>query len=413
MSAPDVAIDFVAPPFAGHLFPILQLAQTLRERGIAKARVLTTSDAADSIRLCGLEPVDILPNRAEEVWAIANTRARSDRHPLRMYQQFRANMALMSDLAAQLRVTWSVHRPQLVIADFTVPVAGLVARELGIRWWTAMPSPCALESRTGTPGYLGGWTPSSSLFARTRDAFGRGITRAFKRFVGAIFRDELRALGFNSMYREDGSEAAYSDECILGFGMQEFEFERDWPACFSFVGPLTSAPPFVHVEPEFDANKRTILVTLGTHLPWARERAKALIERVASEMPDCVFHFAQGQPGSQSVERRGNAIHYGFVPYGRYIDRYDAAIVHGGTGSTYTCIEAGVPMLVWPHDYDQFDHAARIVHRGLGLRLRESSVARDLRRILDDGAFRAHVKEFQQHARRYDPATFVAQRLAS
>lgn len=408
----STAIDLVAPPFAGHLFPILQLARTLRERGIARPRVLSTADVANTIRLCGLEPIDILPNRADEVWAIANTEARTGFHPLRLYRQFRANMALMADVAAQLRATWSAHRPSLVIADFTVPVAGLIARELGIPWWTSMPSPCALESRNGTPSYLGGWMPSNTLFARMRDSIGRTLIRTFKRGVGFVFRDELHALGLRGVYRDDGSEAAYSDECILGLGMRELEFERDWPACFEFVGPLTSAPPFEHVVPEFDGAKRTILVTLGTHLPWARAHAIALVERVAQELDDCVFHFAHGKPGAQTIERRDNVVHYGFLPYDRYLHRYDAAIVHGGTGITYGCIEAGVPMLVWPHDYDQFDHAARIVHCGLGLRLRESTVARDLRRLLDDDAFRVRGNEFKTFASRYDPAAFVARKLA-
>ncbi|HEX2831511.1 MAG TPA: glycosyltransferase [Thermoanaerobaculia bacterium] len=408
----STAIDLVAPPFAGHLFPILQLAQTLRDRGIATPRLLSTSDVADTIRLCGLEPIDILPNRADEVWAIANTDARTGVHPLRLYRQFRANMALMADVAAQLRATWSTRRPALVIADFTVPVAGLIARELGIPWWTSMPSPCALESRSGTPSYLGGWIPSNTLFARTRDAIGRTIIRTFKRGVGLVFRDELRALGLRGVYRDDGSEAAYSDECILGLGMRELEFERDWPACFAFVGPLTAAPPFEHVVPEFDKTKRTILVTLGTHLPWARANAMALLERVAKELDDCVFHFAHGKPGARTSERRDNVVHYGFLPYDRYLHHYDAAIVHGGTGITYACIEAGVPMLVWPHDYDQFDHAARIVHRGLGLRLRESTVARDLRRLLDDDAFRTRANGFKAFASRYDAAGFVARKLA-
>jgi UDP:flavonoid glycosyltransferase YjiC (YdhE family) len=406
------AIDFVAPPFAGHLFPVLQLAQTLRDRGVANPRVLSTSDVADTIRLCDLEPLDILPDRADEVWAIANTDARTGFNPLRLYRQFRANMALMADVATQLRATWSAHRPDLVIADFTVPVAGLVARELGIPWWTSMASPCALESRTGTPSYLGGWSPAHSMLTRTRDAIGRHVIRTFKRSVALMFREQLRALHLNNVYRDDGSEAAYSDECILGLGMREFEFERDWPSSFVFAGPLVAAPPFAHVPPTFDATKRTILITLGTHLPWARERAIELVQRVAAQMADCAFHFAHGKPGSQSVETRGNVTHYGFLPYDRYVDRYDAAIIHGGTGISYACIAAGVPMLVWPHDFDQFDHAARIVHRGLGLRFRESTVVRDLRRLLDDETIRARSRQFQTFARNYDAAALVAQRLA-
>jgi UDP:flavonoid glycosyltransferase YjiC (YdhE family) len=276
-----------------------------------------------------------------------------------------------------------------------------------------MPSPCALESRTGPPSYLGGWSPSTSFFARIRDAAGRRVIRTFKRSVAFVFREQLRALHLRDVYRDDGSEAAYSDECILGLGMREFEFERDWPASFHFIGPLTQSPPFAHVEPEFPDDQRAILVTLGTHLEWARERAIAFIENVAAQMPDCVFHFAHGRPGAETRERRGNVVHYGFLPYDPYLTRYSAAIVHGGTGITYSCIQAGVPMLVWPHDFDQHDHAARIVDRGLGLRLRASSVIDDLRRLLDDDTLRARARAFQSLARQYDPAAFVAKRLES
>src|SRR5262249_35482552 len=150
----------------------------------------------------------------------------------------------------------------------------------------------------------------------------------------------------------------------------EFEFERDWPEGFHFIGQLTASPPFPHVAPDFAAGKRHILITLGTHVPWARRRAPGLLRRVATAMPDCAFHFAEGRPGSTEQAGRGNVRRYGFIPYDEYLSRYDAAIIHGGTGITYSCIKAGVPVLVWPQDFDHFDHAARIVARGLGLRLR-------------------------------------------
>jgi UDP:flavonoid glycosyltransferase YjiC (YdhE family) len=407
-----LAVDFVAPPFAGHLFPLLELAGTLRDRGVVAPRVLSTSDAASTIRLCGLTPVELLPGRSEEVWAIANTTQRTGFHPLRLYRQFRSNMALMRDFAAELRAIWSARPPALVIADFTVPAAGLIARELGIRWWTSMPTPCALDTRRGTPAYLGGWMPATGAVSRLRDAAGRAAIRTFKRAVAAMFRPELAALGLRGAYRDDGSEAAYSDECILGLGMRELELERDWPEAFHFVGPLTAAPPFGHAAPEPPGDRPVILVTLGTHLPWARERAAALVSDVASRMPDCVFHFAMGKAGSRELERRGNLHVHGFIPYDEQLPRYSAAIVHGGTGAMYSCIEAGVPMLVWPHDYDQYDHAARIVHRGLGLRLDPKTVVRDLRRLLSDETIRARVREFQTLSASYDAAGWVAERLA-
>ncbi len=408
-----VKIDLVAPPFAGHLFPLLDLAGSLRRQGPGEVRVLSTRDASEAIRLSGLTAVELLPGREEDVKAIANTRARVGFHPPRLHRQLRMTLALMADLRDQLRQLWREQRPDLVLADFTLPVAGLLARSMGITWWTSMPSPCALETRAGTPSYLGGWTPRAGLIGRTRDALGRRLIRLFKHGMAALFAPDLRALDFPGVYRADGSEAIYSPDCILALGMREFEFERDWPEAVTFVGPLTGGPQYPHTPPVFTPGRPAILVTLGTHLSWAREHASTLIQQVAREMPDCDFHFALGRPGSTSREERGNVHYYGFIPYDLYLPRYAAAVIHGGTGITYSCIKAGVPMLAWPHDYDQHDHAARIVQHGLGLRLRPraAQAAADLRRLLVDQKLHARVREFQELSRSYDAGRWVATAL--
>ena len=389
---------------------MLDLAVALRREGLCDPRILSTRDAAEAIRLCGLTAVELLPGREDRVRAIADTSERVGFHPMRLYRQLRMNLALMGDLRDQLRRLWQEHRPDLVIADLGVPIAGLLARSLGIAWWTSMPSPCVVETRSATPAYLGGWAPRGDLVGRVRDALGRRLIRGFKRGVAALIARDLKALDFPGLYRADGSEAVYSPECILGLGMREFEFERDWPRAFEFVGPLTGGPPFPHTAPLFTPGRPCILVTLGTHLPWARERAANLIEQMAGEMPDCDFHFSLGQPGSLAREQRGNVHHHGFIPYDAYLPRYAAAVIHGGTGITYSCIRAAVPMLVWPHDYDQHDHAARIVDRGLGLRLRPSPARAvpALRRLLEDETLRSRVREFQEISRSYDAGRRVA-----
>lgn len=410
----DTRIELVAPPFAGHLFPLLDLARYLRGQGWTNLRVLSTKDAAEAVRLCELPFVELLPGQADRVRQIADTESRVGFHPLRLYRQFRMNLALMDDLRAQLREGWTAERPALVLADFTVPVAGLLAQALGIPWWTSMPSPCALETRTGTPSYLGGWFARKDFLARLRDACGRTLIHGFKRGVAALFARELRALDLPQPYRPDGTEAIYSSENILGLGMREFEFERDWPASFQFIGPLTGCPPFPHEPPVFPEGRPCILVTLGTHLPWARAGAARLVAEVARAMPDCVFHFAQGKPGSTERTAQENVHVHGFIPYDAYLDRYTAAIIHGGTGITYGCIKAGVPTLVWPHDYDQYDHAARIVAAGIGLRLRPTAVdvVADLRRLLTDEGLRSRARDFQRLARNYDAGTWVGEALA-
>jgi len=200
----DRKIDLVAPSFAGHLFPLLDLAMSLRAHGWTGLRLLSTSDAEEAARLCGLELVALLPGRADRVRAIADTKRRVGGNPLRLYRQLQANLALMGDLRDQLRSLWQRDRPDIVIADFTVPVAGLVARGLGIPWWTSTPSPCVIESATGTPAYLGGWSPWDAPLGRMRDALGRRVIRLFKSGVARVVGRQLKELGFDGVYREDG-----------------------------------------------------------------------------------------------------------------------------------------------------------------------------------------------------------------
>ncbi len=272
-----------------------------------------------------------------------------------------------------------------------------------------MPSPCVVETPDGTPAYLGGWMPRSDAWGRLRDWIGRKTIRTFKRVSALAFSRQLKALSMQGLYRSDGSEVVYSPQKILAYGMQEFEFDRTWPACLQFIGPLVASPPMPAPQREWSEDRRTVLVTLGTHLTWAKSRAIELIEEVARLMPDTDFHFSRGMMGSTGVEIRGNLHLYDCIRYDAELSRYAAAIVHGGTGITYACITQGVPMLVWPHDYDQFDHAARIVYHQLGRRLPSSAdqIACHLQSLWPDPSFKDGLQRFQSFSRNYDPCQSV------
>lgn len=405
-------IDFVAPPFAGHLFPALQLARGLFEKKVAQVRILSSPSASAAVAAAGLEHVTFLSDRDAEIWAIANTPRRIGSNPLAMWNQVQRNLALMQDLQNQLVNLWSDHAPDLVIADFVVPVAGLTARRLNIPWWTGMPTPCVLESRDGTPSYLGGWRYYENPVARVRDRIGRQVVRLFKQTSGYLFARPLHKLGIDGLYRPDGTEVVYSPERILLYGMREFEFPRTWPAYSEFIGPLIDSPfPARDFLPH--ATEGNILISLGTHLPWAKERAIDLFRKVAEQLPEFTFYFSRGIPGSENREVSGNFHLYDFISYSQHMHHFSSAVVHGGTGVTYAAINAGIPLLVWPQDYDQFDHAARVLHHGLGKRLRPnlSLIASDLRELIANRRQSRAADFFQSASKSYHPIDQVESML--
>lgn len=425
-AAGSLRVDWAAPPFAGHLFPILELARQTRDRGAefglrVEQRVLTTAAGEPHVRSCGLPHVTLLAGCDEAVHRISDTSRRVGGSPLRLLAQLRANLALCTQLTAELDELWRDERPDVVIADFTLPFAGFAAQRAGARWWTTTPSPCAIETRTGTPSYLGGWQDHGTRLSRLRDRVGNTLIRRTKDLLAWTVRRELRALGVERLRRSDGSEVAYSGERIFALGAQEFELPReDWPRGLEFIGPLPQGPPALQrpalpIEP----GRRHVLVSLGTHLAWARPRVEALAVRAARELPDWCFHVTRGRAGLNGELAPSNVVagapdNVTFVDYVPYDDRlagYDAAIVHGGTGVAYACLARGVPMLLWPQDYDQFDHAARVAACGAGVRLVPRRAARDLQWLVEDGGVRDAVARMGHALSAYDPGAAVLRRL--
>ncbi|MEO1526247.1 MAG: nucleotide disphospho-sugar-binding domain-containing protein [Planctomycetota bacterium] len=394
-------IAFVAPPFGGHLFPQLELAERIRECVDAEVCFFSTPEAAAAVELAGFEFAAVISDQGPKVIEISDTPTQVGSNPFRLLSQFRSNLGLMGQLREELRLHWEQRRPDMVIVDFTVPIAGLLAKEMDVRWWTSMPTPCAMETADGTPTYLGGWMPATSKFGSLRDAAGRQLIRGFKCGVHRMFRKQLASIGVASIYREDGTEAIYSDEKVLALGLREFEFDRTWPSPVEFVGPLTRSPAFEHDSPVFESGKRHVLVSLGTHLWWAKGTARKLIHAVAEEMPEFVFHFSDGRHRDEATGAypllESNFHRYKYLPYDRYMAQYDAAIHHGGTGVLYSCLQHAVPALVWPQDYDQFDHAARLVHHGLGKRMRPTvdGIVADMRELVDGAVCREPLERFR------------------
>ena len=374
-------IELLAPPFAGHLHPILAIGRALRD--IADIEVISTEAAQPRIRAAGLAGSAVVPGADAALKAIVDPPHAVGAHPLRLHAQFQRSLELLDAFGKALDSRYSHTRPDLVIADFTLPVAGAAAQRRGIPWWTSHPSPCVIEAPGGPPAYLGGWMPGIGALGRSRDALAAKAVRGFKWGVHRLHRRRLATLGFPSLYREDGSEAAYSPECILGLGLRELEFEREWPAALRFVGPMLWSPPDIGAPPPHD-DAINVLATLGTHLGWAKQRMGEQLEAVAQALPAIRLHFSDGRLDAGADAAHRALQRHAWVDYPSWVPRMRAVLHHGGAGVMWECLRAGVPALVLPNDYDQFDHAARLQAAGVALRLRHArEIEPALRRLLD------------------------------
>ncbi|MBR7781638.1 glycosyltransferase [Undibacterium luofuense] len=379
-------IDFLAPPFAGHLHPVLALARAAAAEH--SVQVISTPAAGKAIAQAGLQAHSVLEgSEADDTLdQIANPGKAVRSNPLALWRQFRAALRLFRQFRTELDQHYRTKaKPDLIIADFTLPLAGIIAQQHQISWWTSMPSPCVIETSEGPPAYCGGLQPPENRWQYWLQWLHRKKVRCFKRIVFTLCYPLLRDLGVRTLYRADGSEAAYSPDCILALADPALEFPRNWPQALQFIGPALYTPPLTTPEPQFDAERPAILITLGTHLHWQKEAVVAALSELAAICPEWDFHFSDGRHDQQHQPLRSNLHRYSYISYQSHLAKYAAVIHHGGAGIMYHCLQHAIPALVWPQDFDQFDHAARLEVAGKAVWLRNGlRNAQAIRRLLAD-----------------------------
>ncbi|WNO08306.1 glycosyltransferase [Teredinibacter sp. KSP-S5-2] len=392
---PRKKIDLLAPPFKGHLHPILAIGKILQQE--YEIRVLSSAAAKTDIHAAGLTPVIFESIDDQALFASVNPDQSIGSSPIKLAQQFKQVFRFFQQLHHELDTIYQSNTPDLLIADFTLAVIGPIAEKYHIPWWTSMPSPCVIECDGGAPAYLGGWKTGNNTFYSVRNWLGRKLTRMFKQLIFLSFKRAINKLGITRLHREDGSEQIYSPDTILCLGNKHLEFDRPWPKAAKFVGPMLYSPKLNTPPPKFEAGKKYILVTLGTHLNWRKASLYKEVEQLAEHFPNYVFHFSCGNAHKKQIHTsHKRCINYSYINYEEHIHHYQYAIHHGGAGIMYYCLQHGIPSLVIPQDYDQFDHAARLEAKNLAIWVKKSNqLEKELNRLIHSSSIHTQVIRFK------------------
>jgi rhamnosyltransferase subunit B len=89
------------------------------------------------------------------------------------------------------------------------------------------------------------------------------------------------------------------------------------------------------------------------------------------------------------------------MPFGELLPRARAIVHHGGIGTAARALKAGIPQLVLPRAYDQFDNAQRLERLGVAAVLSQSAqtataMARALARLLASESVATRCRECAQ-----------------
>jgi len=349
----------------GDVLPLLALAEALLTRG-HRCCVLSSTSFEALARARGIPFVTVAPGTEENRLDIKSIFAQAHFPSYEPTREFFEAHVL--DQAPAVVVNLENISPSNVLAErYGIPVCRIYLAPYWIRSNMLLPWPF----RMGTEGPFGRaylrYTFPAQIRARDEDPWTIGQVNGFRRLWGVRPVRSTRDA-------EDGIVAR-----IAFFPEWFCERAPDWPAveCVGFPLPPSRASLPTEIATFLaSTGERPAIFTPGTAIGDATEffaRARACCE-------------ALGRPGLLLSRHANLEPHaYGermmawpFIDLDLVLPHAALLIHHGGIGTTARALAAGVPQIIRPEIYDQFDNAQRVCALGVGARIDAREGARSM-----------------------------------
>jgi UDP:flavonoid glycosyltransferase YjiC (YdhE family) len=394
----------------GDVHPMVGLGSALAARG-HRVKIVTNPYFEDVVHGAGLE---LVPLGSREDY-VRLTQHRDLWHPVRG-----PKLVLTYASARMLRPTYdrlaSHYVPgETVFCAHGMDLASRTAGEkLGAPAASVLFAPAVLWSVYDSPRFKGAYLGPKVPRVLKRAQFWVADTLFVQPVLGGELNRLRRELGLKPVRRIMSQWLLASDLVLCLFPDWFGQPQPDWPANRRLAG-----------FPLWDSNANT-------------ELASELLEFLDAGAPPVAFSpgsanrgahafFAAAVDACNRLGQRGilltkygeqlpanlppNVRHFGFVPLSKLLPRTAALVHHGGIGSCAQGLAAGVPHVVQPMSYDQFDNSRRLVRLGVATEIavdqfRGRTIADALAKLLDSPGVASNCREWAGHCN--GPAALAA-----
>ena len=372
---------------AGAVPPLMSVARALVARG-HRVRVLADPVLRVDVEAAGAEHIS---------WTRAPHRSVRTRDTLFIEDWGPSGFGAMRDeLAVGPAVAFAAdilaeldRRPAEAVVTEGLLFGSLVAAE-------AAKVPCVVLTTTvnmvpaeGVPPFGPGFLPATNDAERERD-------RQVAAEVVGLWDEALPAL--NAARAQNGLPPLSH---VLDQGRSAARVLVLTSAAFDFTGAL---PPTVrHVGPRLDdvmdcgrwtpppGEDPLVLVALSSDFQDQEEVLRRCVAGVGSLAVRAVVTTGRGVDPSDVAAPTGMQV-LRLAPHREILREAAAVVTHCGHGTTIKALAAGVPVICMPMGRDQFEVAARVVHRGAGVRIEAGAspqeISEAVREILDNPTYR-------------------------
>ncbi len=281
----------------------------------------------------------------------------------------------------------------LTVLASPLALGARVARELlPIRLVTGYTAPMTLRS-TSDPMFVGAWRVPERVPRFARHAIWQLVDKLkLHPMLRASLLDWRCSLGLAPIEGSVFGRWMPSPDGGLALFPSWFASDDDWPAVHACGFPLLDEPGPLSSELTafLDAGPAPVVVYPGSgsrHTSGLLARALDAITASGSRAVLLSRHVDQ----TPEIQTRA-AIVQTEVPFHLLLPQAALLVHHGGIGSCAQAIRAGIPQVILPAAYDQFDNAARTVLLGLGVMEAATEFSVESMKIMLENALRPEGK---------------------
>ncbi len=398
---------FTAWPFAGHIHPCLAIAHALGSRGHEVAFYTGASACAD-IEGEGFRCFPFIQVDEERIKTIASSEIPYCPKALDRLKNARLLKAkftewLLDTVPGQVEDLDAVlenWRPDVLVSDLSLWAPFLVLHEQhGIPVAVvSIFAACILPGPDAPPWGDGKPRPRNALM-RFRSRLHQALMAvAARRFLSEV--NAMRARYGLGAIPCSVTEYAGRMPAYLVPSAPEYDYERtDLPPSVHYMGPLLWDKPKAAPTPAWLASlpgKRPLVyvteATVGTEDPFL---LKVALEAFRDAPFDVVMTAGKQRDAKVCAELSAANIRVEpYIPQSDLLPKASVMITLGGSGGVLAALQAGVPLVVVPTQWDRPENAQRVLEAGAGLRLNaERLTSQQLRaaveRVLNEPSFRA------------------------
>lgn len=396
---------FVTWEGGGNVPPVLGTARRLTDRGHL-VTVLTEPCLREAVEHIGARFIPFTrhftrTDRAEDI--VRDSEAASPLGALRMaFDNLMFGPCRI--VAGETRQAIRAIEPDVLVVDLMMPGALIAGEAAGLPRVVLFHMPEYLPS-PGRPAAGPGFLPRTDCIGRLRDGL---FTRIFFSQVG-------RQLGrINGARLDHGLAPFTSAHEIVGMyhsadlrliqTSEAFDFPiTPAPQNVRYVGPVLDEPDWiaeVWQNPWPDDDPRPlVVVSLSSTYQNQRE---AILRAIAALGKLDVRGLVTLGPAMEKEHfvTPANVVVVRSAPHDQVFARADAVVTHAGHGTVMRTLAHGLPLVCLPMGRDQHDNAARVVAHGMGLRLKPTAGASEIRqavrRVLGEEDFRMEARRMQR-----------------